>query len=331
MTKKRVGVLRGGPSSEYEVSLATGANVLKALREKLADKYIAYDVLIDKKGDWHIDGLSIKPEDASKRFDVAFLALHGAYGEDGKVQRLLETLNMPFTGSDSLGSAVGMNKILTKKVFTDHGIKTPADRIIKSVDVKKDVTRIAHELFKSFSMPVVIKPASAGSSVGVSIARDMKELVKCLENAVKYDEEILIEEYIKGIEATVGVIEGFRGEKSYVLPAVEIRPKTEFFDFAAKYEGKSDEIVPAQFSQKLKLELADLARKVHKSVGLRHYSRSDFIIHPKRGIFVLEVNTLPGLTNESLVPKSLRAVGSDTHELIDHLLQLALDRDIVRH
>ena len=326
MSKTKVGVLRGGPSSEYEVSLATGANVLKAIREKLADKYIVYDVLIDKKGEWHIDGIKIKPENAAKHFDVAFLALHGAYGEDGKVQRLLETLSVPFTGSDSLGSAVGMNKVLTKKVFVDNKLKTPSDKIVKSSAIKKDVEKVANDIFKSFSMPAVVKPVSAGSSVGVSIVHDIKGLVTGLKEAADHDEEVLVEEYIKGIEATVGVIEGFRGEKLYALPAVEIRPKTEFFDFAAKYEGKSDEIVPGNFAKNIKMELADMARKVHKSVGLRHYSRSDFIINPKRGIYVLEVNTLPGLTNESLVPKSLRAVGSDTHELIDHLIGLALAR-----
>ena len=333
MKKKKVGVLRGGPSSEYEVSLATGANVLNAIREKLADKYIAYDVLIDKKGQWHIDGMTVEPKDAVKRFDVAFLALHGAYGEDGKIQQFFETLGVPFTGSGSLASAVGMNKVLTKKVFKDHGIKTPANLVVKSALIKKNsavgveigdgAEKVAQDIFKTFSMPVVVKPVSAGSSVGVSIARDMKELAKGLKEAAKHDKEVLVEEYIKGVEATVGVIDGFRGEKIYVLPAVEIVPKTEFFDFAAKYEGKSDEIVPARFSKKVKDELSDLARKVHKAVGLRHYSRSDFIIHPKRGIYVLEVNTLPGLTNESLMPKSLRAVGSDTHELIDHLIQLA--------
>ncbi len=326
MSKTKVGVLRGGPSSEYEVSIATGANVLKALREKLSDKYIAHDILIDKKGDWHIDGLKVKPEKAVKQFDVAFLALHGAYGEDGKVQKLLETLGVPFTGSGSLGSAVGMNKVLTKKVFISHKLKTPADKTVKSEQVKKDIEKVAGDIFRSFSMPAVVKPVSAGSSVGVSIVKDLKELIAGLALAAELDEEILVEEYIKGTEATVGVIEGFRGEKLYALPAVEIRPKTAFFDFAAKYEGKSEEIVPANFPMNVKMELSDMARKVHNAVGLRHYSRSDFIIHPKRGIYVLEVNTLPGLTGESLVPKSLRAVGSDTHELIDHLIGLALKR-----
>ncbi len=324
MSKTKVGVLRGGPSSEYDVSLATGANVLKALREQFVEKYITLDVLIDKKGVWHVDGIAYKPEDAIKKFDVAFLALHGAYGEDGKIQGFLESYKMPFTGSGSLGSAIGMNKVLAKKVFSDNKIKTPVDRVISSAQIKEDVVRVAADIFKTFTMPAVVKPASAGSSVGVSIARDLKGFVKALNEAARHDDTVIIEEYIKGAEATVGVIEGFRGEELYALPVVEIRPMTEFFDFEAKYEGKSEEIVPSNFPLKIKKELADLARKVHKTMGLCHYSRSDFIIHPKRGIYVLEVNTLPGLTNESLVPKSLRAVGSNTHELVDHLIQMAL-------
>ncbi|MCX6718946.1 MAG: hypothetical protein NTZ38_01035 [Candidatus Taylorbacteria bacterium] len=136
--------------------------------------------------------------------------------------------------------------------------------------------------------------------------------------------DVMLEEFIPGIEATCGVVEGFRGEELYALPPIEIRPLISFFDFEAKYAGKSQEIVPATFAQKIKLEIEDLAKRIHRALGLKHYSRSDFIIHPHRGIYTLEVNTLPGLTDESLIPKSLRAVGSDTHELIDHLIQLAL-------
>ena len=136
----------------------------------------------------------------------------------------------------------------------------------------------------------------------------------------------MIEEFIPGIEATCGVIEGFRGEELYALPPIEIRPMTKFFDYEAKHQGMSQEIVPATFQDKFKRAIEGLAKKIHQAFGLRHYSRSDFIIHPRRGIYVLEVNTLPGLTGESLIPKSLRAVGSDTHELVDHLIQLALKR-----
>ncbi|MEK7641363.1 MAG: D-alanine--D-alanine ligase [Patescibacteria group bacterium] len=320
----RVGVLRGGPSSEYDVSLNSGGNVLAALRKHFEHAYRPKDVFIDRQGNWHIDGLVVDPADLHSKIDVAFNALHGSYGEDGKVQAILAAHGIPFTGSDALGSAVGMNKILSKKAFASHGIKSPYWKEISSDEVRQDSDRVARELFASFILPAVIKPVSSGSSVGVSVVRSFAELTPALVSAAEHGDVILVEEFIPGIEATCGVIEGFRGHGLYVLPPVEIRPHSGFFDYEAKYQGKSHEIVPATFAESIKKSLEELAGKVHHALGLRHYSRSDFIIHPRRGIYVLEVNTLPGLTNESLMPKSLRAVGSDTHELIDHLIKLAM-------
>lgn len=321
----RVGVLRGGPSAEYEISLKSGAAVLEALRSKYEDQYEVRDILIDSDGTWYENGRSFDHEDAHHHFDVAVNALHGTYGEDGKVQEILEHHNIPFTGSGSLASAVGMNKILTKQSLKHHGIKSPYWKEILSKDVERDVGAAAHELFMTFLLPAVIKPAGSGSSVGVSIARNRDEIVTALREAAKYGHSILVEEFIPGIEATCGVIEGFRGQELYALPPVEIRTTNPFFDYEAKYQGKSEEIVPASFAQSIKKEIEELAQKVHRALGLRHYSRTDFIIHPRRGIYVLETNTLPGLTNESLLPKSLRAVGSDLPELTHHLIRLAID------
>ncbi len=321
----RVGVLRGGPSSEYEVSLKTGGNVLKTLREHFSDIYHAHDILIDKKGNWHIDGMPILPADLVRRVDVVFNALHGTYGEDGTVQLIFEIHGLPFTGSKSLPSAVGMNKVLSRQAFKDTGIKIPHGKEILSDHIRENITLVAGELFRSFPIPAVVKPVSAGSSVGVSIARTQQELIEALTKASMYGPSVLIEEYISGTEVTVGVIEGFRGQDLYVLPTVEIRPHTAFFDYDAKYAGMSEEIVPARLAHAIKEELSHLAQKAHHALGLRHYSRSDFIISPRRGIYLLETNTLPGLTDESLVPKALRAVGSDTHELVHHLITLALE------
>ncbi len=322
--KLRVGVLRGGPSNEYEVSLDSGASVLSALRKHFPDQYHARDIFIDRQGNWHVDGLVVDPASMHSKIDVAFNALHGSYGEDGKVQSLLESHGIPFTGSGSLGSAVGMNKILTKNICKDHGIRSAYWKEISSDSVRNDSIAAAQGIFTTFILPAVVKPNSSGSSVGVTIVRSFAELVPALENAAAHDDTILIEEFIPGIEATCGVVEGFRGHELYALPPVEIRPHSGFFDYAAKYQGKSDEIVPASFSESVKRSLEDLSGKIHRALGLRHYSRSDFIIHPRRGIYMLEVNTLPGLTGESLVPKSLRAVGSDVHELVGHLIGLAI-------
>lgn len=321
----RVGVLRGGPSNEHEVSMKSGAAVLAALEKYYPNGYEGKDVTIDKNGTWHVGGQTFTPAEAHHHIDVAFNALHGAYGEDGKVQSILEQHGIPFTGSGSLASAIGMNKILTKKHLKDHGIKSPYWKEMGSEAVQADPAAAAHELFTTFLMPAVIKPASSGSSVGVSIARTESELAAALIEAAKHGHSILIEEFIPGIEATCGVIEGFRGQELYALPPVEIRSKNSFFDFEAKYAGRSEEIVPATFPMKIKKAIEDMARSVHRALGLRHYSRTDFIIHPRRGIYVLETNTLPGLTEQSLMPKSLRAVGSDLPDLVDHLIKLALD------
>jgi len=321
----RIGVVRGGPSSEYDVSLQTGAGVLAALRGKLADRYQARDIFIDKKGNWHIDGLPVEPHDIGHRIDAVFNALHGNFGEDGKIQSIFEAHGIPFTGSGSLASAVGMNKILSKKALASQGIKSPYFKELSSEEFRKEPKVVSLMLFNSFIMPAVVKPAASGSSVGVSIVRSHADWLPALEKAAEHGDTILIEEFIPGIEATCGVIEGFRGKDLYALPVIEIKPKTGFFDFDAKYKGLSEEIVPAGFSKELKDELEKLAASIHRVLGLRHYSRSDFIIHPRRGVYVLEADTLPGLTPESLVPKALKAVGSDLSELVDHLIRLALE------
>lgn len=321
----RVGVLRGGPSSEYEVSLKTGGAVLDALRANYPDVYHTRDILVDRDGVWHLDGLPLDPAESAHRFDVAFNALHGTYGEDGKLQEILEHHGIPFTGSGSLSSAIGMNKILTKKALENHGIRSPYWKEVMSEDVARDPDAVARDLFMTFVLPAVIKPASSGSSVGVSIVKAHADIAPALIEAAKHGHSILVEQFIPGIEATCGVIEGFRGEELYALPPVEIRTKNSFFDYEAKYRGQSEEIVPATFPQKIKKEIEELARKAHRALGLRHYSRTDFIIHPRRGVYVLETNTQPGLTEESLMPKSLRAVGSGLPEFTHHLIRLAIE------
>jgi D-alanine-D-alanine ligase len=319
MHRIRVGVLRGGPSNEYEVSLKTGATILNNLP---AEKYSPREIFIDKNGVWHVEGRPVQPSQALTHVDVVVNALHGYYGEDGKVQHILESHGIPFTGSGSFASAVGMNKQMSKDVYKRHKIKTPQSR---TIILGENISDKIREVFHSFPPPLVIKPASSGSSVGVSIIKTVKELEPALELAFKYSDTVLIEEFIQGKEATCGVIEDFRDQAYYALPPIEIRPrKGSFFDYEAKYEGKSDEIVPGNFTEAEKKELEKLAIEAHKTLGLRHYSRSDFIIHPRRGIFILETNTLPGLTEESLLPKALNAVGAKLSHFLDHIVQLAM-------
>lgn len=317
----RVGILRGGPSAEAEVSLRTGQAVAKSINEHLSDKYRPFDIIIDRNGNWTHEGNPISVTGLHSLVDVVFNALHGTYGEDGKIQSQLEWHKIPFTGSGSASSAIGMNKVMTKKILNSHGIKNPYAVVISSGEIQNEPESILRDLFNSFVMPAVVKPSASGSSVGVSIVRKFSDFYPALYNASAHSDEVIVEEYIKGIEATCGVIDHFRGERFYALPPVEIRPASEFFDFNAKYGNETREIVPATFSSKIKREIEELSKKIHEIMGLRHYSRSDFIIHPRRGIYTLEVNTLPGLTEESLFPKALRAVGSDLHHFIEHLLE----------
>jgi len=321
MTKKKVAVLRGGPSSEYEVSLKSGASVLDALD---LEKYEPIDVFIDKNGIWHIAGIPKSPKAALSGVDVVFNALHGEYGEDGKVQKILEEIGVLFTGSDSATSKKAMNKVSTKKALTGLGVKMPYH-----IEIFKNDPRFknTHEIFRAAPLPAVVKPIAAGSSVGVSIIHTFGELGGALDKAFAVADSIIIEEYIGGREATVGVIENFRGKDFYALPTIEIipAPSQKFFDYAAKYGGASREICPSNFPSDIKAELERLAVFVHKTLGLSHYSRSDFIVHPKRGIYFLEVNTLPGLTNESLIPKALEAIGSSLPEFLDHIITIAIN------
>ncbi len=217
--KIKVAVLRGGPSSEYDVSLKTGAGVL----QNLGEKYEAIDVLIDKKGVWHIHGVPFDPKHLDKRADVAFIAMHGEYGEDGTVQRLLEQLHVPFTGSGSLASAIGMNKVLAKKHFVNAGIKTPVHRVVTKEEYVPEQTAI--DLYKTFPQPSVLKPVSGGSSVATSIAGTVEQIEEALRKCFEVSDKVLVEEFIKGKEATAGVLEGFRGEEVYNLLPIEIAPR----------------------------------------------------------------------------------------------------------
>lgn len=320
MTRRiRVGVVRGGPSSEHEVSRKTGATVLRHLNE---ERYEPIDIFIDQEGLWHMHGVPVRGEQLIRRIDVAFNALHGSYGEDGRIQRDFEQLGVPHTGSGVVASAIAMHKGQAKERFRLHDIVTPEYALVRTGSRLGEEVR---SVFRSLPSPYVVKPAAAGSSLGVTIARTFSELERAVRHALEHGVEAIVEHLIVGREATVGVLEDFRGEQLYTLPPVEIIPShnSPFFDYDAKYGGTTQKLCPGNFSREVSDELQAVARRVHQALGLRHYSRTDFIVHPKE-LYVLEVNTLPGLTEESLLPKAVDAVGSTFTELIEHLIALAL-------
>lgn len=316
-----VGVLRGGPSREHEVSLRTGAAILANLPE---ERYLARDIYIDRQGVWHDRGRPIEPNRLLPSLDVVIVALHGKFGHDGEVQRLLEKFGVSYTGADPWSSFLSSHKVMAKAKAIEAGLLTPAFHFIERVENSETG---AHTVIRNFHQPVVVKPVNSGSSVGVSIVGGYAPVYEAVRRLFEEGESgVLIEELIRGREATVGVVEGLRGEALYSLPPVEIIPPNgEFFNYTNKYNGTTREIVPGNFSRVVSEELQRAAKVMHRVLGLRHYSRSDFIITPK-GIYFLETNNnaAVGLTSESLLPKSLVAVGVSFRDFLSHLVNLAL-------
>ncbi len=314
-----VAVLRGGPSREHDVSLKSGHAIASSLPR---ERFTARDIYIDREGMWHEKGIPVAPERVLRGVDVVLLGLHGEYGEDGEVQKLLERFGVPYAGSDSFASYVAMHKVLSKEKAKEAGLLTPKYRFIEPGTNVEDVAR---EINRSFLQPVIVKPVKWGSSVGVSLVHGYAPLVTSIEALLEQGAEgVLVEEVIRGVEATAGVVEGMRGEALYALPPVEIIPPAkDFFSYDAKYTGTTKEVCPGNFTRAVRYQLMEHARTMHTTLGLRHYSRSDFIVS-SRGVYYLETNTLPGLTSESLFPKSLASVGITLPEFFSHLTELAL-------
>jgi D-alanine-D-alanine ligase len=317
MSKVRVAILRGGLSDEYAVSLKTGAAVLEHIDRT---RFEPIDVVISRTGEWILDGRTRMPEHVLHAVDVVFNGLHGTYGEDGTVQRLLDRYGVPYTGSRAFASSVAMNKILTKRSLKETGVKL-APHVHVTKDSLYELAPIVERIGNMFGPEYVIKPVSSGSSLGTMIITDKRLLQQALRDALSRFDEVMVEMRIRGREATCGVIERYRETPLYALPPVEIVvPDTaDFFDHTVKYDGSTQELCPSSFSKKIKSDLEHFARLVHQTLGLAQYSRSDFIV-AQDGVYFLEVNTLPGLTKESLLPKAIAAVGGSYKDFLTHLL-----------
>lgn len=315
---KRVAVLRGGPSTEYDVSLRSGAAVLGALREL---GYPHKDIIITKKGEWLEMGIQRQPEKALEAVDSVFIALHGEFGEDGQVQRILQRMNIPFTGSNALASAIAFNKELTKQTLRDHGINMAKHRRVSREELS-ELDMLTESIVEDMGTELFVKPITGGSSLGARYIPHTGALKTALEELLEAHESLMIEEFIRGREATVGLLHGFRNQDLYVLPVVEIVPPngTPYFSAEVKYNGATEEIVPGRFTYHEKVKLSDAATIVHKALNCDHYSRCDFIVRDGE-VYFLEINTLPGLTDESLFPKAAAAVGLEFKDLVRHLIE----------
>lgn len=322
MQKYRVAVLRGGAGEGYDTSLRTGEHVLEALDR---DRYDPLDIVITKSGEWLREGRVRTPHEVLGSVDLGFIALHGAYGESGTVQRLFDGMGVPHTGSRAFPSAIALNKVLTKNKLASIGVRMPRHMLVGS-SARTNVEGLADSISELFGPKYILKPVNGTGAVGARVAENRHMLPGALTQALSEYEQILVEEFIDGREATCGVIANFRDQTPYALPPMEIAISSEspFFDEEARRSDNVQTICPCRFTEKEKREIEELAQSVHEALELSQYSRSDFIV-AKDGIYFLEVNTLPHLAPDSHIPKALDAVGCTYAQFIHHLIEDALE------
>lgn len=302
MKKKKVVLLQGGLGAERDVSLVTGRGFESALKE-LNYSYQVLDCKENLLGDLQEIYKTFKP-------DVALIALHGKYAEDGIVQSLCEYLKLPYSGSGVMSSALCMDKIYTKQILINEELATPPYQVMSKADISRATSELGY--------PVVVKPSREGSSVGISIVKEESSFTKALELAAQYDQYILVEKFISGMEVTVPVL----GNK--VLTPIEIVPKVDFYDYKNKYTaGRTDYILPARISDSVMNKVKAMALRTFQVCRLRTYGRIDFRINEKGEAFILEVNTLPGCTPTSLLPKSAADCGISFNQLVETLVESA--------
>lgn len=327
MSKVRIGILRGGPSDEHDASMATGAYFLKNLEG-------SSDIFIDREGRWHIAGVSKTPIEAMQHFDVIVNSLHGKYGEDGEVSKILEQSGVPYVGNPARASATTYHKGLFKKTLKDLKVKTPIYKEFNLL-ITDDLHKVAKELFKSFPLPAVVKPMASSGSYGVGIATNYESLIKSLREAVLISNDILVEEYISGHEIVSGFVEGLRGEETYVLLPVHISTdeKRETLSKNKLWTGHLDAITRNLGSYNIDLhkglkdehkkEIEEVVKKVKDYLGMRHYATFDFIVSPRRGVYLIEADTSPHIGEKTPIISSLKEAGVKVEDFFRHLVDRA--------
>jgi D-alanine-D-alanine ligase len=321
MTRVIVGVLRGGTSSEYDLSLKTGSAMHAALPE---DRYEVRDILIDKSGMWHSRGTPSTPARALAQVDVVLNALHGGVGEDGTVHRILEQLGIPYAGSRAAASSNTLHKVRMRRKLLEAGIRMP-QAVAFSLSKALTTGDMAEAVFGRFGPPYVVKPVSEGAGAGIVVARTIAELPDALGDVIDAYGSALVEEFIRGEEVSVGVIHGFRDEEDYVLPPAHVEKAEDILRPQHHVEGSLRHIVPSPFSHGQKLTLMDVARLAHRALELEHFSRSDMIVTPSV-VYLFEVNATPGLYPGASFPPMLESVGSSVTEFLEHAIHLARTR-----
>ncbi len=325
----KVGVLRGGPSTEYEASLASGAAILSALGTQI-ERYEPVDIYIDRKGLWHQQGREKKPEVILAGLDLVWNALHGAYGEDGTVASGLTDLGVPFTGSNALSQGIAINKALARTEFKKLGIRTPQSILITEYTSsgfpgsrEEYAADSARMIFNTMPPPWVVKPKSSGGSVNTHFVPTLAELPDAIFRASSEKGDILVEQYLFGPEVTVGLVDDFRGKKQYFLPAVEIKKPGKIWDMESRLAGTHRfESVGKMIDRAL---LESLLSKAYEHLNLSGYATADFIVTP-RGPYLLEIDSQPHLHPHAYVPYALSHVGATLADFVHHVAEVALKR-----
>ncbi|OGH91779.1 MAG: hypothetical protein A2534_04615 [Candidatus Magasanikbacteria bacterium RIFOXYD2_FULL_39_9] len=323
MKKLKVGVLMGGPSSEREISLITGKAVFDNLDRK---KYTPSQIEMAKDGSFLLNKkrkLDLQNKDR-KLFDIIFIAMHGSPGEDGGVQGMLKTLGIKYTGSGVLASASAMNKMRAAEIFQVYGLPTPKFEAFTKTTWKNNSKELFDMTIKNIGFPAVVKPINQGSAVGVSIVKNKEELKNAINKTIKIFSKIMVQKFIAGKEATCGVLE--KDGKIQALPPTHILPNLgEFYDYKSKYKtGGSTHICPADFDEKTNLEIQKLAIQAHKALGCRGMSRTDIFVGDDKNLYILETNTIPGMTPVSLFPEAAAKAGIKFPQMLDCIIKASL-------
>ncbi|MDO8561586.1 MAG: ATP-grasp domain-containing protein [bacterium] len=320
MSRTIVGVLRGGTGREYNLSLKTGAAILSALPE---NKYETRDILVDKKGVWHSRGVPMEAPRALAQIDVVINGMHGGVGEDGTVQRLLNRSGVIYAGSRAGGAQLSLNKVRAREILQEAGLRMPRGASF-NLENQLNTGEMALAVFSQFGPPYIVKPANEGASYGIRFASDLLELPEAIADVLDEFGVALVEEYLRGEEVSVGIMEDFRGQELYALPPayVALPADARFLDPSHHEDALLRHTCPSNFTQSEKRAIEDLARAAHRALGLAHFSRADIIL-TRHGPYLLEVNALPGLYPGASMPVMLEAVGSSTREFIEHAIALA--------
>jgi D-alanine-D-alanine ligase len=309
VTTKKIGVLMGGFSSERDISVRSGLAIYQALQE------LGYDsALIDV-------GKDIANVLKKEKVKLAFLALHGGMGENGAMQGMLEVLGIPYTGSGILASALAMDKEVSKKLFMHHGLNVAPFVVVNKRSKQRGKKSDAQTQAFEFSFPRVVKPVAEGSSIGIRIVKEESEIAGALENAFTFGDRALVEKFIEGKEVHIGIL----GDR--VLGGVEVRPTLEFYNYEAKYtSGLTEYVIPPEIDGAIYEKTKEMALTAHNALGCSGASRADFIIAPSGEPYILEVNTLPGMTGTSLLPKIAAHAGINFKELIEEIIKIAVNK-----